>query len=172
MMSGRKENFKDNNSMKKMIILLVFITFSSWAQSDLSLKPFVTDYCTAYAEGTRAQPNLWKHCCEEHDLYFWAGGSLEDRKTTDLRLRACVEKTGAKTQAALIYAAVSIGGSSPIRFKTKQWGNSWIDRKRYLSLSETETATIIQYLETHNFELSVERKQSFKEQLHSRLDSK
>ena len=83
-----------------------------------------------------------------------------------------MEKTGAKTQAALIYAAVSIGGSSPIRFKTKQWGNSWIDRKRYLSLSETETAAIIQYLETHNVELSVERKQSFKEQLHSRLDSK
>ena len=158
--------------MKKMIMLLVLISLNGWAKSDWSLRPFETDYCTAYAEGTRAQPNLWKHCCEEHDLYFWAGGSLDDRKTSDLRLKTCVEKTGARTQAVLIYTAVSIGGSSPIRFKKKQWGHAWEGRQRYVSLTEDETSKIIHHLDTHNQEMSADLKQSLKEQLNSRLDSK
>lgn len=158
--------------MKIITIILFLISLNCLANPVTPVKPFVTDYCTLYVEGTRAQPNLWRHCCVEHDLYFWAGGSLEDKKATDLRLKSCVEKTGATTQAALIYAGVVIGGRSPIRIKSKQWGNTWGDRPRYLTLTEIETGSVVHYLENNNFELSADLKQSFKEQLNSRLDSK
>ena len=95
--------------MKIYLLLVSLISFSVMAKEDGNLKPFLTDYCTAYSEGTREHPDLWKHCCIEHDLYFWAGGSRDERKQTDLRLKHCVEATGEVEIARLIYLAVSIG---------------------------------------------------------------
>lgn len=158
--------------MKIFLIALSLLSLSCWGNNSVSVKPFTTDFCTSYPEGTRSRPDVWKHCCIEHDLYFWAGGSLEERKAADLNLKSCVEKTGEIEQARLIYLAVTIGGSSPIRFKTRQWGNAWSDRPRYLSLTEEETTEILQTLETSDTHISSELKQSFKEQLYSRLDSK
>lgn len=155
-----------------ILFFLLACLLSSVSRASGHLKPFLTDLCTSYPEGTRDEPNLWAHCCMEHDLYFWAGGSLEDRKEADLRLRSCVEATGERTQAALMYLAVSLGARSPIRFSTKQWGNAWEDRERYLSLTEQETALILQHIESHNQDLPLKLQQSFKEQLNSRLDSK
>lgn len=157
--------------MKIIILILAFISLPCLGSDAQNLKPFVTDFCTSYREGTSQKPDLWKHCCVEHDLYFWAGGSLEDRKATDLRLKSCVESTGAIFQAKLIYLGVTLGGVSPIKFKSKQWGNAWENRQRHISLNEIETSQLIQYLEENEFELSSELKQTFKEQLNSRLDS-
>lgn len=168
---GLKEKIEDNIHMKKIIFILLFISFPCLAVVEADPKPFVTDYCTLYVEGTRAQPNLWRHCCLEHDLYCWAGGSLDDKNVSDLKLKACVQMTGARTQAILIYAAVVIGGHSPIHIKSKQWGNTWENRPRYLSLTESETSKVIYHLESNYPDLSSELKQSFKEQLNSRLDA-
>ena len=156
--------------MNVFILLISFILTPLKAADSELLKPFLTDYCTSYPEGTRAQPELWKHCCEEHDLYFWGGGSLADRKAADLRLRSCVEATGAVTQARLMYTAVSIGGASPIRFKTKQWGHAFENRARYLSLSEAETTELSRHLELYNSDLDLALRQSFSDQLNSRLE--
>jgi hypothetical protein len=169
---GLTVNFGDNQVMNILLIFLSCIFITSATAATVPLRPFATDYCTAYIEGTREHPNLWKHCCEEHDLYFWAGGSLDDRKASDLRLKSCVEKTGATVHAILIYTAVSIGGASPIRFKTKEWGNAWENRSRYITLNESETSSILQHLEVNNTDLSNNLKQSFTEQLNCRLDSK
>lgn len=162
----------DNEAMKTFIILASLISYAAIAQNNETLKPFLTDYCTAYPEGTREQPDLWKHCCIEHDLYFWAGGSRDDRKETDLRLKHCVEATGEVEIARLIYAAVSLGGASPIRFKTKEWGHAFTKRERYLSLSSDETALVIRHIENQESELTPELKNSFYEQLNSRLELK
>jgi hypothetical protein len=154
-----------------ILFFLLATTLSPFSNASDSLKPFLTDYCTAYPEGTRERPNQWKHCCIEHDLYFWAGGSLSERKLTDLRLKKCVEDAGAPIQARLIYAAVSIGGQSPIRFKTKEWGHAWPGRARYQSLSEQETSTLINYIELlESQDLPVTLRQNFKETLNTRLD--
>lgn len=158
--------------MNILILLASLISCAAIAQNNGNLKPFLTDYCTGYAEGTRQKPDLWKHCCVEHDLYFWAGGSRDDRKQTDLRLRHCVEATGEMEVARLIYAAVTIGGASPIRFKTKEWGHAFEKRERYLSLTQQETALVIEHLEHQSTELPIELKNSFYEQLNSRLDLK
>ncbi len=156
--------------MNTLIILISLFSTTLFASEFLGPEPFSTDYCTSYPEGTRSRPNIWKHCCEEHDLYFWAGGSKEDRKVTDLRLRSCVEATGEVTQARLIYSAVTLGGRSPIRFKTRQWGNAFPERVRYQSLTLEETHELLQALEEQNPNLSVEIKQNFKSQLLSRLE--
>lgn len=158
--------------MKIFVIFLGLLSFSLEVSGAVALKLFSTDFCTAYPEGTRSRPDLWKHCCIEHDLYFWAGGSLEERKKADLNLKSCVEKTGETEQARLIYLAVSIGGNSPIRFRTREWGNAWSNRPRYLTLTEQETAQILTTLDLQDTHVTSELKQSFKEQLYSRLDSK
>lgn len=146
------------------------LAFSVCAFAQTKPDPFVTDYCTSYPEGTRERPGLWKHCCEEHDLFFWAGGSLEDRNATDLRLKSCVEATGEVLQARLMYLAVAIGGRSPIRFKTKQWGNAYPQRQRYLALTEEETLELLHGLSTQVPPVSPTLMQELSTQLNSRLD--
>lgn len=150
-------------------LFLLLITSTVYGRNDVVLKPFLTDFCTSYAEGTRSQPDLWKHCCIEHDLYFWAGGSKADRKATDIRLRDCVAATGAETHARLIYTAVSIGGASPIRFKTKQWGHAFENRERYQSLSLEETNLVIEALKPGHPHVPGDLFSTFKNQLYSRL---
>ncbi len=156
--------------MNIRILLLFLISLPAFGKTPVDLKPFLTDYCTSYPEGTRQKPELWKHCCVEHDLYFWAGGSKSDRKETDVRLRECVAATGAHRQAKLIYAAVSIGANSPIRFKTKQWGHAFENRTRYLALTAEESNLVVESLARQNPDIPRELFNSFKAQLFSRLD--
>ncbi len=158
--------------MKIFNLFFLIISLNSYADEGLLPKPFATDFCTMYKEGSVNRPDAWKHCCVEHDLYFWAGGSQKDKKKTDLRLKSCVEKSGYPGQARLIYTAVTIGGASPFHIKDKQWGNAWDNRPRYLSLSEEETSAILLFLERNHFELPESLQQTFKEQLNSRLDDK
>ena len=94
--------------MKKLFIFLTLIAFNCWAQSGRELKPFATDYCTLYVEGTRSQPNLWRHCCVEHDLYFWCGGNLEDKKATDI-----VGMDLTKVSESLDYFIIATANSQP-----------------------------------------------------------
>jgi hypothetical protein len=159
--------------MKWMLLFLTLFSLPSWSNSQSGLVPFETDFCTSYPEGTLRHPDQWKHCCIEHDLYFWAGGSSQDREKTDLRLRSCIESTGAKFQAKLMYYAVKIGGMSPVRFKSKQLGNAWgSSRSRYEKLNEQETFLILHDLEWENDSIPLPMKQSFKLQLLGRLESK
>lgn len=119
------------------LLLLAFIIINPvliFAQSEAP-EPFLTDYCTGYPEGTLEHPHLWKHCCLEHDLYFWAGGSHEDRKDSDLLLRECIQDTGEEFQAKLIYWAVTAGAYSPIKFSNKKWNYGWSDRHQHRKLS-------------------------------------
>lgn len=154
-------------------ILHIFIVspLTSFAQDVSPLKMFTTDYCTAYVEGTFQRPGVWKHCCLEHDLYFWAGGSYEDRKDADLRLGRCVDATGEHEQARLMYSAVALGGLSPIKFKGQQFGNSWpLTRGRYQKLTRSEKEIIFRELESNARWLPASLLNSFKNQLNSRTE--
>jgi hypothetical protein len=156
--------------MKLIILFLSLYSYLAVASDDQNLNPFETDFCTGYVEGTHDEPDLWKHCCVEHDLFFWAGGSSEDRDETDLRLKQCVEATGSKATSILMYYAIRIGGKSPIKIKNKQWGNAWRHRAHYQKLSEVETAHLLHEVDTNDFKLSLEIKEKFKKQLHHRLE--
>ncbi len=143
------------------------------SKSSMIIKPFSTDYCTGYHEGTRQRPGIWKHCCLEHDLYFWAGGSREDRKEADLRLGKCVEATGEVEQARLMYAAVSLGAYSPIRLRGKHFGNAWQNgRSSYTSLTAPEILLILQDIDIRGAWVPLALRESFRRQLWSRLETK
>ncbi|MBS1960634.1 MAG: hypothetical protein JST04_00350 [Bdellovibrionales bacterium] len=93
------------------------------------LRPFSTDGCTKWRDGTRKHPTLWRHCCVAHDLAFWAGGTVPGRDQADRDLRDCVAATGAKREAKLIYAGVRVGSRSPRKIPGMQWGNAWDARR-------------------------------------------
>lgn len=97
---------------------------SARAAGPFAVRPFVTDGCTYWPEGTRAEPNLWHHCCVDHDLALWAGGTPAERLATDLRLRDCVAATGQPEQAEIMYLGARIGARYPFK-NGMQWGNAW-----------------------------------------------
>ncbi len=113
------------------------------------LKHFTTNFCTAFPTGPKTKPDQWKHCCVEHDLYFWAGGCGNFRLSADKRLRECVASTGAREVAYLMYLGVRIGSYSPIKIKEERWGNGWLDGRGDLKPLRPEDLTAV-HLELQN----------------------
>lgn len=89
-----------------------------------SLKPFTTDGCSLWIDGTLEQPNLWRHCCVAHDLEYWKGGSEEQRKQSDQNIQACVKAAQGSGMANYIYTNVRWGGS-PYWMSNYRWGYGW-----------------------------------------------
>lgn len=129
-----------DGTVKWIVLALFFLALSGHlSAAEGILRPFLTDGCTGYPEGTQDEPTLWHHCCVFHDLEFWAGGELRDRKFMDLRLRDCVASTGEVHHAKLIYIGVRVGSHSPVKKAGMQWGNAWDAKKtRVTSLAASE----------------------------------
>lgn len=156
--------------MRAFLIVWIF-TFPFLTCANASqLRPFETDYCTNYAEGTRSQPELWKHCCLIHDLNFWAGGTKQDRYDADWGLRHCVEESGAYYRARLIYYAVRAGSYSPIKFPDKKWNNGWKERPDFQALTQEDIDIIENELSSGYDFISHEIKENFIINLRSRLE--
>lgn len=88
------------------------------------LKPFTTDGCSLWMDGTLEQPNLWRHCCVAHDLDYWKGGSEEQRKKADENIQACVNEAQGSGMANYMYKNVRWGGS-PYWMNYYRWGYGW-----------------------------------------------
>lgn len=151
-----------------LIFVLLFINFSSFAGTELSA--FETDYCTNYPEGTDEQPELWKHCCLVHDMYFWAGGNKQNRYDADLELRSCIEETGAYNQARIMYYAVRAGSYSPIKYPKRKWNNGWDSRPTFQSLTPEDISKVETELNSAYDYISPDIKSHFIHQLRSRLE--
>ena len=153
-----------------LIIALLFANFSSFA-NDSQLSSFETDYCTNYPEGTKEKPDLWKHCCLIHDMYFWAGGNKQNRYDADLELRTCIEQTGEMKIARLMYMAVRAGSYSPIKYPKRKWNNGWSERANYISLSKEDVDAVQKEISEGNYDyITPEIKTYFINQLRSRLE--
>lgn len=124
--------------------LLFLFSSTSWAQNR-PLQEFETDNCTLFANGTVQEPDLWKHCCFEHDLRYWFGGSFPERDVADLHLKQCVQKVAGKTWADLIYKGVRFGHQSPIQHRL-HWGWGWAPPRGNGPLTAPEKAVIRQGL--------------------------
>lgn len=158
--------------LMKIFALTLFLSFSFSAIAQETLTEFRTDYCTNYKEGTRQEPELWKHCCLLHDLFFWAGGTKSDRYSADLDLRTCVEETGAYQQAKLIYYAVRLGSYSPVKFPDKKWNNGWKKRSDFQALTPEDIDQVeSEILSGYDF-ISFDIKDKFLFKLRSRRESK
>lgn len=103
----------------------------------MRLKPFTSDGCSAFPDGTFEQQELWLGCCTAHDLAYWQGGTYNDRVVADRALKACVERVGEPEIAALMLAGVRVGGTPylPTKFR---WAYGWPFWRGYKKLNAQE----------------------------------
>jgi hypothetical protein len=109
------------------------------------LKPFSTDGCSAFPDGTPSHQTLWLECCTAHDLAYWQGGTQIQRTEADLALEACVSEVGEPRIAQLMLAGVRVGGS-PIWPTQFRWGYGWPYPRLYGELNEQEKREIARIL--------------------------
>lgn len=107
-----------------------------------------------FADGTPKRPGLWVHCCEEHDMRYWFGGSVGDMDKADLRLKACVKDVAGATWAELIYTGVRMGHTSPVKNKT-HWSWGWNEERADVALTATETNYVIEELRRLPLDLEI-----------------
>lgn len=137
------------------------------AMDDATLNAFTTDGCSgglslAWEQLSEQFPELaarhgnrppWEQCCVVHDRQYHAGGStatsaiesFDQRRASDLQLKACVVNTGAEragtlrdvyglsdqqieilyqTISDLMYRAIRLGGI-PCTRQPWRWGYGW-----------------------------------------------
>jgi len=117
----------------RFILLFLFSTTTS--ASDL--KPFTSDGCSVFPDGTLFQESLWSNCCLSHDLAYWKGGTEIQKSDADLRLKQCVESVGEPEIAKLMLAGVNVGGS-PFLKTPFRWGYGWSYGRGYKPLSKSD----------------------------------
>ncbi len=98
------------------------------------IKPFTSDGCSGFPDGTLQQQSLWQSCCLEHDKAYWQGGTYQQRLDADLALKQCVSTVGEPVIAELMLSGVRVGGSPywPTKFR---WGYGWSYPHGYTSES-------------------------------------
>ncbi len=123
--------------MKRWAIGCVLGLLGSLLGCSSGLKPFSSDGCSAFPDGTLSQSKLWLACCVAHDVSYWKGGTRQQRLHADNELRSCVAKVGEPEIALLMLAGVRVGGSPyfPTSFR---WGYGWSYPKGYGKLTELE----------------------------------
>lgn len=115
--------------------MLGFIT--PWLVQADTLKPFSSDGCSAFPDGTFEQNQLWLRCCTAHDVAYWQGGTYQQRVDADKALRRCVAAVGEEEIALLMLAGVRVGGS-PFFPTSFRWGYGWSYPRFYGELSKEE----------------------------------
>ncbi len=126
--------------MKRFVFwLFMIINCVTGAAIGGDLKPFVSDGCSSFPDGTLKQRTLWLQCCIEHDKSYWLGGAYEQKLRADEDLKACVAKVGGAVLAQLMHSGVRVGGA-PWLPTTFRWGYGWPYPRGYKELTEEEIA--------------------------------
>jgi len=128
-------------SKHQRLILIVLIFISSSAIAD-QLKPFSSDGCSQFPDGTLSEKNLWCGCCITHDIAYWQGGSRQQKKQADEALRSCVLKsTNNNILAETMYIGARLGGL-PIFPVWYRWGYGWEYGRGFQALKQEENQLI------------------------------
>jgi len=124
----------------RILFFIFFSTLSIVAKAG-NIKPFTTDGCSIFPDGTFEQQTLWLPCCTAHDYAYWRGGTYEERLIADQALQQCVAKVGEPQIAKLMLAGVRVGGSPyfPMPFR---WGYGWPYPRLYKTLTPDERRQI------------------------------
>lgn len=131
--------------IKALLGFILVLATAAAAASDL--KPFTTDGCSRFPEGTRSQQELWLDCCTRHDIAYWQGGGYGDRLAADRQLEQCVAGVGAPEIALIMLAGVRVGGTPylPTKFR---WGYGWPYLRGYKKLDDAEKKLVRETLDT------------------------
>ncbi|MCJ8313598.1 MAG: hypothetical protein HRU38_15310 [Saccharospirillaceae bacterium] len=125
--------------MRLIIPLLLLIT-SCFLQAK-TIKPFTSDGCSSFPNGTFKQKELWLSCCADHDVAYWKGGTYKQRLEADKDLRQCVADVGEPQIALLMLAGVRVGGN-PFINTPFRWGYGWPYPRFYKALTQDEKQQI------------------------------
>ena len=138
--------------MRKPATILFTLLISGYSHAE-GLKPFSTDGCSAFPEGTLTQQSLWFDCCFSHDMAYWRGGSEAQRQQADQELQQCVTQLGEGAIAELMYHGVRLGGTPyiPTPFR---WGYGWPYARGYQALNDEEKQQVREQLQA--FQLKIE----------------
>ena len=132
--------------MKVFASLCLLYSISTCVIAADNLKPFTTDGCSAFPDGTLEHKSLWIECCIRHDLAYWKGGTYQQRLDADQSLKTCVAKVGEPEIAQLMLAGVRVGGS-PYFPTTYRWGYGWPYPRGYKTLSREDELSVKQQLD-------------------------
>jgi hypothetical protein len=121
-----------------IISLTAAITGSLYADD---IKPFTSDGCSVFPDGTLKHRDLWLRCCTAHDYAYWKGGTYQERLDADIELKRCVSTVGEEKIAKVMLAGVRVGGS-PFFPTTFRWGYGWPYPRLYGALTEEELKKI------------------------------
>ena len=124
-----------------MRIFLILFFFISIIASAEKIKPFTSDGCSVFPDGTLKQRELWLFCCTAHDYAYWQGGTYDERLIADEDLHQCVSNVGEPNIASLMLAGVRVGGS-PYFPSSFRWGYGWSYPRWYKALTEEEKKQI------------------------------
>jgi len=124
----------------RFVVFILFLFVSVDVIAD-NIKPFTSDGCSSFPNGTVQQKELWLACCTAHDYTYWQGGTYEERLNADKELHHCVAKVGKPQIAKLMLAGVRVGGSPyfPTSFR---WGYGWSYPRWYKALTDEEKKQI------------------------------
>lgn len=134
---------RERTPLRLLLVLAVVGSALMYLDTSRSeeLKPFTSDGCSAFPDGTLQYRDLWQACCTAHDLAYWQGGTRAEREQADLALRACVQQVGEPQIAELMLQGVRVGGS-PYWPTTYRWGYGWPWPRGYGELTAEERAQI------------------------------
>lgn len=120
----------------RLLPLLLLLTFAACA-SQKRPRPFTTDGCSLFPDGTAEHKDLWLRCCVKHDEKYWRGGTKAERLQADLELRDCVAAVGQPKIAARMLTGVRAGGTPylPTDFR---WGYAWPYLRGYKRLTDDD----------------------------------
>lgn len=125
---------------RRMLVVLTLSIIGCGKKNELS--DFKSDGCSMFLDKSLINEEDWCLCCYEHDIAYWQGGTEEERRMADERLRDCVlKRTGNEDLADIMYEAVRFGGS-PYFYNWYRWGYGWSFDRGYRPLSEREKALV------------------------------
>tara|TARA_Y100001970_G_C14225609_1_gene855459 strand:+ start:187 stop:642 length:456 start_codon:yes stop_codon:yes gene_type:complete len=133
-------NHDNTKSYLGVCLLIISLLFSIPLNAN-TIKPFKSDGCSLFPEGSPKQNMLWLECCVKHDYAYWKGGSFWQRIEADRHLKSCVKTTGKHKTALLMQVAVRLGGS-PFLPTPFRWGYGWKYPRFYKKLTPTEIQKI------------------------------
>ena len=132
-----------------IILLLSYLSLPATGAQPSTIKPFTTDGCSLFPDGTFNNKQLWLSCCKAHDISYWQGGTWQQRQQADWALKRCVTKLGQPKIAHLMLNGVRIGGS-PFWPTSYRWGYGWAYLRGYKPLNEHEKQVINKTLQQYN----------------------
>ena len=124
--------------MMRTTLAIVAVSVLAACSVDSELKPFSSDGCSLFPDGSPIDATDWCDCCYVHDIAYWKGGTAEERETADRALERCVaQKTGDENLARVMYEGVKFGGS-PYFYNWYRWGYGWSYDRKYQPLTAAE----------------------------------